>query len=84
MKAGIINRGCFKLKLQEFDYDLPESYIAQHPVEPRDSSRLMTLDHETGAVGHHVFSDILDMLYPGDVLVMNNTRVIPEIGRAHV
>ena len=77
MKAGIINRGCSKLKLQEFDYDLPESYIAQHPVEPRDSSKLMTLDRETGAVEHHVFSDILDMLYPGDVLVMNNTRVIP-------
>lgn len=77
MKAGIANRGCSRLKLHDFDYDLPESYIAQHPVEPRDSSRLMTLDRETGAVGHHVFADILDMLNPNDVLVINNTRVIP-------
>jgi S-adenosylmethionine:tRNA ribosyltransferase-isomerase len=63
--------------LSDFDYDLPESFIAQTPVEPRDSSRLMLLDRKTGAIEHRIFRDILDEIHPGDVLVMNNTRVIP-------
>ncbi len=65
------------MKLSDFDYDLPESFIAQTPVEPRDSSRLMLLDRRTGAIEHRVFRDILDLIDPGDVLVLNYTRVIP-------
>ncbi|QPC81151.1 tRNA preQ1(34) S-adenosylmethionine ribosyltransferase-isomerase QueA [Phototrophicus methaneseepsis] len=65
------------MKLTDFDYDLPENFIAQHPVEPRDSSRLMVLDRDTGAIEHHIFTDMVEMLNPGDVLVLNNTRVIP-------
>jgi S-adenosylmethionine:tRNA ribosyltransferase-isomerase len=65
------------VKLSDFDYDLPESFIAQTPAEPRDSSRLMLLDRQTGAIEHRVFRDIIDLLDPGDVLVINVTRVIP-------
>ena len=65
------------MRLSDFDYDLPESFIAQTPVEPRDSSRLMLLDRRTGAIEHRVFRDILDLIDPGDVLVLNYTRVIP-------
>lgn len=65
------------MNVSDFDYDLPESFIAQEPVEPRDSSRLMTLDRQTGAVEHLVFRDIFNLIHPGDVLVMNTTRVIP-------
>lgn len=65
------------MKLTDFDYDLPEAFIAQTPAEPRDSSRLMLLDRQTGAIEHHIFREIIDMIDPGDVLVMNNTRVIP-------
>jgi len=65
------------MKLADFDYDLPPQYIAGTPVERRDSSRLMRLDRATGAVSHHVFSDLVYMLRAGDVLVLNNTRVIP-------
>lgn len=65
------------MHVSDFDYDLPESFIAQMPVEPRDSSKLMTLDRNTGDVGHHIFRDVAAMLDPGDVLVLNNTRVFP-------
>lgn len=65
------------MRLSDFDYHLPEELIAQEPIEPRDSSRLMVLDRSTGEVSHHIFRDIADMLRPGDVLVLNNTRVIP-------
>ncbi len=65
------------LTTSDFDYDLPEELIAQTPVEPRDASRLMVMDRHTGAVSHHVFSDIVDMLSPGDVLVINDSKVIP-------
>lgn len=65
------------MKLADFDYDLPPQFIAQTPLERRDSSRLMRLDRATGAVSHHAFSDIVDMLCPKDVVVLNNTRVIP-------
>ena len=66
-----------ELTLDQFDYDLPESFIAQTPVEPRDSSRLMVLDRQTGAIQHKIFRDILDYINAGDVLVINTTRVIP-------
>ncbi len=65
------------MKTRDFYYDLPEELIAQTPLEKRDSSRLMVLDRETGAVTHRHFYDILDYLNPGDCLVMNDSRVLP-------
>jgi S-adenosylmethionine:tRNA ribosyltransferase-isomerase len=65
------------VNVADFDYDLPESYIAQEPIEPRDASRLMVLDRKTGAIEHHSFREIISLIHPGDVLVMNSTRVIP-------
>ena len=65
------------MKVTDFDYDLPEELIAQHPVEPRDTSRLLTLDKITGEYTHKAhFYDLLDELQAGDVLVFNNTKVI--------
>ncbi len=65
------------MKTSDFDYDLPESFIAQTPVEPRDSSRLMVLNRKTGQLEHRFFKEIGDYLRPGDLLVVNQTRVIP-------
>lgn len=65
------------MHLSDFDYELPESFIAQTPLEPRDSSKLMILDRHTGATQHRIFREIVDELHAGDVLVLNNTRVIP-------
>ena len=71
------------MKVSDFDYDLPAPYIAQRPADPRDSSKLMRLNRRRGEVSHHSFADIADMLAPNDVLVMNNTRVIPARLRAY-
>jgi S-adenosylmethionine:tRNA ribosyltransferase-isomerase len=65
------------VKTVDFDYDLPKSYIAQEPVEPRDSSRLLVVDRRSGALTHRVFRDIGEYLRPGDLLVANESRVIP-------
>lgn len=65
------------MKVADFDYDLPASLIAQTPAEPRDSARLMRMGRSSGAITHHYFADIAEMLLPGDVLVLNDTRVIP-------
>ena len=65
------------MKTHDFWYDLPEELIAQTPLEKRDTSRLMVLDRETGAVTHKHFYDIIDYLQPGDCLVMNDSRVLP-------
>jgi S-adenosylmethionine:tRNA ribosyltransferase-isomerase len=65
------------MNISDFDYDLPESCIAQTPVEPRDSSRLMILNRQNGHIEHRIFRDIADYLNAGDVLVINTTRVIP-------
>jgi len=65
------------LKTSDFDYHLPESSIAQTPSEPRDSSRLLVLHRETGALEHKIFRDIKAYLKAGDLLVLNQTRVIP-------
>ncbi len=65
------------MRTTDFDYDLPEAYIAQEPVEPRDSARLMVLDRATGEITHAVFREIGRFLRPGDLLVANQTRVIP-------
>lgn len=71
------------MKVTDFDYELPEKFIAQEPLEPRDSSKLMMLDKQSGDIEHHIFRDIIDFLHRGDVLVMNNTRVIPARLVAH-
>ena len=65
------------MKTHDFFYELPEELIAQTPLQQRDFSRLLTLDRETGQIGHHHFYDIADMLRPGDCLVLNNSRVLP-------
>lgn len=65
------------LTVKDFDYDLPESLIAQTPLEPRDSSRLLVVEKKTGNLAHRYFRDIADYLRPGDLLVANDTRVIP-------
>jgi S-adenosylmethionine:tRNA ribosyltransferase-isomerase len=65
------------VKTTEFDYELPASSIAQTPAEPRDSSRLLVLDRSTGQIEHKAFRDIREYLKPGDLLVLNQTRVIP-------
>ena len=65
------------LKTSDFDYILPERLIAQHPSETRDGARLMVLDKETGAIEHRIFRDITEYLRPGDVLVINDSKVIP-------
>ena len=61
----------------EFFYDLPEELIAQEPIFPRDASRLLHLDRATGAVKDSTFRDVLDVLQPGDCLVLNDSRVMP-------
>ena len=71
------SRACYNLKTSEFDYELPTQYIAQSPVEPRDHSRLMVLDRQAGEIQHVHFYDLGKFLHPGDVLVLNETRVIP-------
>lgn len=65
------------MKTSDFDYELPEELIAQHPAAQRDHSRLLVMDKNTGAVEHRVFRDIVNYLHAGDVLVLNNTKVIP-------
>lgn len=65
------------MKTSDFDYHLPESSIAQTPSEPRDSSRLLVLNRETGKLEHKIFRDVIDYLKPNDVLILNQTRVIP-------
>lgn len=65
------------MKLEEFDYNLPEELIAQTPIKQRDASRLMVVDKETGELVHKHFYDIIDYLNPGDTLVLNDTKVLP-------
>lgn len=70
------------MRLDDFDYDLPEAFIAQTPAEPRDSARLLVMDRETGALAHRVFREVGEHLRAGDVLVFNDTRVLPARLRA--
>ncbi|KLE16107.1 tRNA preQ1(34) S-adenosylmethionine ribosyltransferase-isomerase QueA [Clostridium sp. C8] len=65
------------MKVSDFDFYLPEELIAQHPLEKRDSSRLMILDKKTGVIKHKYFHDVIEYLNEGDTLVLNNTRVMP-------
>ena len=65
------------MKVTEFDYELPEELIAQTPIKKRDESRLMVLNRKEQTIEHKIFKDIIEYLKPGDVLVRNNTKVIP-------
>src|SRR5437868_15534034 len=65
------------MKISDFDYDLPQELIAQTPIEPRDASRLLVLNRATGAIEHRHFRDIGQYLRPGDLLIANQSRVIP-------
>lgn len=66
------------MKVNDYDYNLPEKLIAQTPLENRSSSRLLVLDKETGNIEHKHFSGIIDYLTPNDVLVLNDTKVLPS------
>ncbi|TCP54408.1 S-adenosylmethionine--tRNA ribosyltransferase-isomerase [Tumebacillus sp. BK434] len=65
------------MRVEEFDFHLPEKLIAQHPLLERTASRLMALNKRTGEIGHHRFSDLIEFLQPGDALILNDTRVLP-------
>nr|VUD26709.1 S-adenosylmethionine:tRNA ribosyltransferase-isomerase [Salmonella sp. NCTC 7297] len=65
------------MRVTDFSFELPESLIAHYPQAERSSCRLLSLDGPTGALTHGTFTDLLDKLNPGDLLVFNNTRVIP-------
>ena len=65
------------MRTADFDYPLPQELIAQHPIEQRDASRLLTLDRSTATIAHRQFADLEALLRSGDVLVANNSRVIP-------
>ncbi|MCI8273529.1 MAG: tRNA preQ1(34) S-adenosylmethionine ribosyltransferase-isomerase QueA [Clostridia bacterium] len=65
------------MKVEDFNYELPERLIAQVPIEKRDTSRLMVLDKQKQTIEHKIFKDILEYLEPGDCLVRNNTKVLP-------
>lgn len=74
MKEG---EGIRLLRMSDFEYDLPPELVAQEPVEPRDASRLMVVDRAAGTIAHHTFRDLPQFLCPGDLLVHNESRVIP-------
>ena len=65
------------MKVSDFDYELPEELIAQHPYDKRDEARLMVMDRQKQKIEHKVFRDVIDYLEPGDCLVINDTKVIP-------
>ena len=69
--------GSGSVKTDDFDYELPEELIAQTPLEKRDNSRLMVLDKKTGEIKHEVFANIINYLNPNDILVLNDTKVMP-------
>ena len=74
-----------RMKTSDFDYELPNELIAQEPMVPRDACRLLVMDRNTGAVSDRIFSQIIDELRPGDLLVANETRVMPArlLGQKH-
>ena len=72
------------LKTSDFHYDLPEERIAQTPIEPRDASRMMVLNRADGSIAHRHFRDLCDYLRPNDVLVINDSKVIPARLYGHV
>ena len=66
-----------KLDLRDFQYDLPQQLIAQEPCSQRDNSKLLWLNRDTKKVSHHIFNQLVDLLQPTDVLVINDTKVVP-------
>ena len=70
------------MKTSDFYYDLPQELIAQTPVEPRNSSRLMILHKDSGELEHRIFKDLPEYLRPGDCLILNDTRVSVQAGQA--
>ena len=78
MRNVIVNeKAQTDLRTSDFFYELPDELIAQHPIEPRDASRLMVLNREKGTISHCHFADIVAFLNPNDVLVINDSKVIP-------
>lgn len=71
------------MQVSDFDYDLPPELIAQDPIEPRDASRLLIMDRVTGDIRHSVFHDLAHELNSGDMLVLNDTKVLPARLYAH-
>ena len=71
------------MKLSDFNFSLPEKLIAKYPTEQRSASRLMHLDGKSGAVTHRMFADMTELVEPGDLLIFNNTRVIPARLKGH-
>jgi S-adenosylmethionine:tRNA ribosyltransferase-isomerase len=73
------------MNIDHFDFYLPEQLIAQTPLANREASRMLMLERTTGAISHRMFTDMLDYLRPGDLLVMNDTKVLPArlIGIKH-
>ncbi|MAD74316.1 MAG: tRNA preQ1(34) S-adenosylmethionine ribosyltransferase-isomerase QueA [Rheinheimera sp.] len=65
------------MQVKDFSFELPEQLIARFPKTERSSSRLLVMDKQSGALSHHIFKDISDFLQPGDLLIFNNTKVIP-------
>lgn len=65
------------MNVSDFHFDLPDELIARYPLKDRSASRLLCLDGLSGKLDHRVFSELPDLLQPGDLLVFNNTRVIP-------
>lgn len=66
------------MKLSDFDYNLPKELIAQYPLKERDAARLLVVDRENRSLRHHIFKDITGYLKKGDILVLNNTKVLPS------
>ena len=66
------------MRVDEFDYYLPQELIAQEPLKNRSSSKMLVLDKKTGQINHHHFDEIIDMLNKDDILVINNTKVLPS------
>lgn len=73
----ILSTNCSSLKTSDFDYELPPERIAQHPAPHRDGSRLLEMNRASGAIHHHLFRDLPSLIRPGDLLIVNDTRVIP-------
>src|SRR4030042_5630429 len=66
------------MKLSDFDYALPKELIAQYPLKERDEARLLVLDRKKGSIEHHIFKEIKGYFREGDLLLLNNTKVLPS------
>ena len=75
--AGLFEPNRSGMSLDDYDYPLPESLIARYPLPERDQSRMLVLNRQTGAISHHRFQDLPDFLASGDLMALNNTKVLP-------